>query len=171
MQPPTPPPDSAADPEVDADVDAESHLHFREITRDNYAAILRLEVAEAQRRFVATNAVSLAQALFHDEAYYRAIYLDDTPIGFFMLEHRPARAEYALWRFMIDARHQRRGHGRRALARIIDLVRTFPRAIELFLSHVPGEGNPGPFYERLGFTYTGDELDGEPVMRLDLRRP
>jgi myo-inositol-1(or 4)-monophosphatase len=38
----------------------------------------------------------------------------------------------------------------------------------LLLSHVPGEGNPGPFYERLGFTYTGAFDEDELVMAMEL---
>ena len=41
-------------------------------------------------------------------------------------------------------------------------------ATELFTSCVPGEGSPGPFYERLGFVYTGREDDGELVMRREV---
>ena len=31
-----------------------------------------------------------------------------------------------------------------------------------------GDGNPGPFYQRYGFEYTGQVLEGELVMRLPL---
>jgi diamine N-acetyltransferase len=37
------------------------------------------------------------------------------------------------------------------------------------VSHVKDlPGNPGPFYEKLGFEYTGEEDGGELVMRLPL---
>lgn len=36
------------------------------------------------------------------------------------------------------------------------------------LSCVPGDGTPGPFYEKMGFTYTGTEEGGELVMRRPL---
>jgi diamine N-acetyltransferase len=65
---------------------------------------------------------------------------------------------------MIDRRYQGRGFGARALERVVDHVRTRPGATELLVSCVPGEGGPGPFYEKLGFAYTGDVDDGELVM-------
>jgi len=65
---------------------------LREITADTVLAVLRLAFAEDQKSFVATNAVSLAQALFAPEAWYRAIYLGDQPVGFVMLEDQTLRS-------------------------------------------------------------------------------
>ncbi len=52
---------------------------LREITAETVRAVINLSVTEHQKRFVASNAVSLAQALFAPEAWYRAIYLDEEP--------------------------------------------------------------------------------------------
>ena len=143
-------------------------LSLREITKDTVRAICNLKVASEQQKFIAPNAVSMAQAYFHDDAWFRAIYAGDTPVGFVMISDVPEKAEYYLWRFMIDAQHQGKGYGCRALEMIIDHVRTRPNATELTLSHRPGDGNPGPFYEKHGFKHTGEEDDGELVMKLEL---
>lgn len=144
-------------------------VSLREITRDTLGDILTLDVAPEQKSFVAPNAVSIAQAYFAPEAWFRAIHAGDTPVGFVMLSDKPEEAEYVLWRFMIDARHQGKGYGRAALEHIIAHVKTRPDATALYTSHGPGPGNPGPFYESMGFCYTGDEDDGELVMKLDLK--
>jgi diamine N-acetyltransferase len=142
---------------------------LRPITSDTVRAICALEVAPSQRGFVAPNAVSIAQAYFEREvAWFRAIYADDAPVGFVMLEDDPVKQEYSLWRFMIDARYQGYGFGRRALQLLIDHVRTRPGATALLTSCVPGDGSPCPFYEKMGFVPTGEVDDGELVMRLDL---
>ena len=142
---------------------------LREVTKDTVRSILALKVAPAQERFVAANAVSIAQAYFQREvAWFRAVYAGDAPVGFVLVEDDPEKQSYSLWRFMIDARHQGTGIGRRALEQVIAHVRTRPGATELFTSVVPGEGSPGPFYEKMGFVYTGEEDDGELVLRLDL---
>ena len=147
-------------------VGAASAVGLREVTKENLLAVLRLKVAPEQERFVAPNAVSIAQAYFDREiAWFRAIYADDTPVGFLMLEDCPESEHYFLWRFMIDARYQGLGFGARAMALLLDHLRTRPGGRELGVSCVPGEGNPGPFYEKLGFKYTGDVEDGELVMR------
>lgn len=150
------------------EINRASTVTLREITAATLSDILRLKVDEAQNRFVATNAVSIAQAHFSDQAWFRAIYADDTPVGFLMLADDPAKPEYALWRFMIDARYQKLGFGRRAIALLIDHVRTRPGAAKLLVSCVEGEGSPIPFYESLGFRLTGDHDDGEAIMVLDL---
>jgi diamine N-acetyltransferase len=147
----------------------EAIVTLREVTRENLRDVLMLKVAPEQERFVASNAVSIAQAHFHPEiAWFRAIYADETPVGFLMLHDEPATATYYLWRFMIDHRFQKLGYGRRALELLLGHVRSRPGATALTLSHVPGDGDPSPFYERLGFAHTGEEEDGELVMQLEL---
>lgn len=147
----------------------DSALTLREITAQTVRTICDLSVREDQSGFVAPNAVSIAEAHFAPHAWFRAIYADDTPVGFLMLHDEPATATYYLWRFMIDHRFQHLGFGRRALELLLDHVRGRPGATALALSYVPGDGNPAPFYERLGFAHTGEEDDGELVMRAELR--
>ena len=142
---------------------------LREVTRENLRDVLRLKVADDQRGFVADNAWSIAEAHFYPEmAWFRAIYAGETPVGFLMLADEPETQEYFLWRFMIDARYQGRGYGRRALERLVEHVKTRPGATTLGVSYVPGEGSPGPFYHRFGFVDTGEVDEGENVARLDL---
>jgi diamine N-acetyltransferase len=141
---------------------------LRPITRDNARAITRLKVAPEQEQFVASNAISLAQAHFEKYAWYRAIYADETPVGFMMLYDDPVQPQYFLWRLMIDARYQGHGFAWRAIQQLVDYVRTRPGAKELLVSHGQGAGSPAWFYTRLGFQYTGEEDDGELIMRLPL---
>ena len=60
-------------------------VSLREIDADTVRAITSLSVGSEQQRFVASNAVSLAEALFSRDAWYRAIYADETPAGFVMI--------------------------------------------------------------------------------------
>jgi diamine N-acetyltransferase len=147
-------------------------VSLRAVTRENLRDVLMLSVAPEQARFVASNAVSIAQAHFHpDVAWFRGIYADDTAVGFLMLHDDPDKPEYHLWRFMIDHRYQKLGYGRSALELLLDHVRGRPGAVALTLSYVPGDGGPGVFYERMGFAHTGEtDEDGELLMRIDLER-
>lgn len=152
-------------------VDRNATVTLREVTADTLFDILRLKVAPQQEGFVAPNAVSIAEAHFSEHAWFRAIYADETPVGFLMLHDEPDGKEgpvYYLWRYMIDARYQRLGFGRKAIGLLVDYVKTRPNATELLLSYVPKEGGPKPFYESLGFVHTGREHDGELEMRLPL---
>lgn len=146
-------------------------VSLREITAESVREICDLSTRESQRSFVAPNAVSLAQALFSDRAWFRGVFAGETAVGFVMLHEDSEKPEYYLWRFMIDGRYQRMGFGRRAMELVIERVRSLPGARELLTSVVPGEGSPQEFYERLGFHPTGDWDDGEAVLRLELKPP
>jgi len=138
------------------------------VTEDTVRVICRLVVAPEQARFVAPNAVSLAQAMFAPNAWYRAVAADGVPVGFLMLAEDAESATYVLWRFMIDARHQGKGYGRAAIRLLLDHVRSLPGATELRTSWVAAPGGPEPFYLGIGFQPTGEVDEGEVVGRIAL---
>lgn len=138
-----------------------------EMTREDVRTWCKLAVAPEQQQFVANVAISIAEAHFAPEAWFRGIAADGEPAGFVMLSVKPEVPEYYLWRYLIDRRFQRTGVGRAALEQVIAHVRSLG-ARELLTSYVPGEGTPGPFYEKLGFVPTGTIEDGEIVLRLKL---
>jgi len=93
---------------------------LREVTRDSGCAVCRLDAGDGGAQ-VAPNALSIAQAYFCPEAWFRAIHADDELVGFLMfydpsLTAAPEEPHFYLWRLMIDRAHQGRGHGRAALA-------------------------------------------------------
>ena len=147
---------------------------LREITADSVLSVLKLQVQDAQKGLVASNAVSLAQALFAPEAWYRAVYLDNTVAGFVMLQDESLRAlpppkpGLSVWRLMVDARFQGQGVGRSALQLVIAQVRARQVVDVLTLSFVPGPGSPEPFYRALGFVPTGRLLGQEVELALPL---
>jgi diamine N-acetyltransferase len=145
-----------------------STISLREITAETVREICRLNVSEAQKHFVAPNADSIAQAYYEPKAWFRAIYADDTPVGFLMLYDDPSEPLYFLWRFMIDARYQKLGFGKRALDLLIEHVRGRPGAHEMTLTCHPGEDGPEPFYRKYGFKLTGQMMYNEAEMRIDL---
>ena len=145
-----------------------------EITADTVLAVTQLSVREDQKRFVASNAVSLAQALFSPEAWYRAIHSGNELAGFVMLHDEslrpdpPKEPQVGVWRFMVDAKFQGQGIGRAALQQVVQHVRAKRLFSRLELSYVPGPGSPEPFYRSLGFSPNGKVDDGEIVLELEL---
>ncbi len=138
---------------------------LREVTAETVRTICELQVGPGQQTFVASNAISIAQAHFEPKAWFRGIYAGEQPVGFVMLSLDEKTPEYSIWRFMIDARHQGRGYGRAALELTIDHIRPLPRATEVLLSYVPAPGGPEAFYRAAGFEPTGQVIDGEVVMK------
>ena len=147
---------------------------LREITRDNIREVLALRVNPEQERFVATNATSIAEAHVHQEAWVRAVYANETPVGFVMLRDENLKDEpeirdfYYLWRLMIGAEHQGRGYGQRAVELVIAHVSSNVDATELLVSYLPDEGGPEGFYRSLGFEQTGKHIGEDLEMRLAL---
>jgi GNAT superfamily N-acetyltransferase len=147
-----------------------------EITDDNRNAVLGLSVAPHQVRFVGTVADALKDATEIPEGkpWVRAVYAGDQPVGFVMLswnvEPDPPRiiGPWFLWKLIVDQRHQRRGVGREVVRLVAEIVRG-EGAHQLLTSYTEGEGDPGPFYERIGFHPTGDrDEDGEVILALNL---
>lgn len=144
---------------------ATSPVTLQPVTAETVRAIVALDVSPRQRTYVASNAVSIAEAHFNPGAWFRAIYADELPVGFVMLfdptvpgaiSRGPLeRTDIGLWRLMIDCRYQRRGFGRSGL----DLVRTHILGLRKFhrmlSSYVPGADGPEDFYLSYGFIETG----------------
>jgi len=143
---------------------------LREVSGETVTTICKLSdtLPEEQSKMVAPNAMSIAQAHFAEHAWFRAIYADETPVGFVMLWDDSEKAEYFLWRLMIAAPHQKKGYGRQAIEHLIAYVKTRPNATELKASYVPMDGGPEGFYHKLGFEETGEVAHGERVVSLPL---
>ena len=151
-------------------------IEFREITDRNRDAVVAIHAGPAEGRFVSSVTESIAEAAEspQDNPWYRAVYLDGEAVGFVMVSWNvtPDRPDvisrWFLWKLLVDKRHQGRGIGRAIVAEVVRLIRA-EGATELLTSHIIGEGDPGGFYERLGFVPTGefDEAGGR-ILRLDL---
>jgi diamine N-acetyltransferase len=148
----------------------DSPVSLQEITEETVIDICNLSntLSEAQRKMVADNAKSIAQAHFSKHAWFRAIYAGETPVGFLMLYDNPDEHEYFLWRFMIAGPHQGNGYGRQAIELLLDYVRSRPGAYELLTSCGEGEASPEGFYLSLGFERDGKVYDDEVGLRLPL---
>ena len=125
------------------------------------------------RKMVADNAVSIAEAHFSEQAWMRAIYNGETPVGFIMT-HTGSDYEDGidcpgvfLWRLMIAAPYQGKGYGKLALEKLIQHLKAMgvPR---LYTSCGQGEGSPEGFYRGMGFTPTGEFYGEEIELVLEL---
>jgi len=100
-------------------------VNFRKITEDNFDAIIQMKRPEDEN-FVASNAVSLAQAWLYREdgdVFPFAIYDDDTIVGFMLLEEDMEDERLDLWRIMLPPEHEGKGYGTAAIKRMIQYAR------------------------------------------------
>ena len=142
-------------------------ITFREIDRNNIWDILKLKVSEEQMHFVATNAVSIAQAKAQPECVPLAIYDGETPVGFTMYCLDLEEKEYCIYRLMIDSRYQRKGYGREALQKIIDKIKEDKEHHKILISFEPNNGVAKNLYISMGFVPDGRIIDGELVYVLE----
>ena len=147
----------------------DAEVTLREITADTVRVICELTVSDDQKRFVTPNAISIAEAHFREEAWFRAIYADETPVGFVMLYEVPKHGSYAIWRFMIDARYQGRGYGRKAMELVIKRIRSKPLVNHFTVHVVREQGGPEGFYRKFGFELTGRKLPEYDQYEMALR--
>ena len=147
-------------------------FHLRSVTDANVDALIKLAVAPEQQGLVAPVATSLAQASVRAPGRPLGIYVGDEPVGLLLLwdarrdPDEPLDQLY-VWRLLIDAKHQKRGHGARTMRWVIDEARRLGVA-SVGLSHQMLPGHAGPFYEKLGFRYTGRVEHDEHMMELPL---
>ena len=151
-------------------------ITLRPVTDDNFDEVVKLSdtLTDYQKKCVAPNMVSLAQAYVnYDVAWPRAIYNDETPIGFVMLslknDHLPKEDQpgYYLWRFMMALDHQKKGYGKNVLDQIIEKCRK-DGIKTLYTSCETSGEQPYRFYIGYGFIDTQKVEDGEQVLKYTL---
>ncbi len=145
-------------------------LRLVEIDRYNYLSVLDLSVAPEQRRFVATNQYSLAQAYAQPECVPLALYAQNRPVGFAMYCLDEDDHQYWIYRLMIDRRYQGVGYGREAMRLLLDHIRALSDEDHtyVYISFEPENAAAKSLYESLGFLPDGRVLYGEVVYRLAL---
>ncbi|MHA2365625.1 MAG: GNAT family N-acetyltransferase [Candidatus Hodarchaeales archaeon] len=139
-------------------------INLRAITRNNYREILALRVTPEQQKYVAPNVLTIAQMQFKEEKIVLGIYTSNTtPVGLIAYD----LDDYDIWRLMVDYRYQKRGYGRQAMKKVIEILRNHGKLSEVKTSVVSENKEVIMLYKSLGFHENG-ELHGEEIV---LTRP
>ena len=151
-------------------------LERRRVEKDHLRALFRLKVAEDQAGLVAPNEITLAQAAYEAGSHVWGLWEGDTAVGLIAMIHpheaggmeegEDPDAAY-IWRLMIGAEYQGKGHGRAALDLAIGQGRDWglPR---IALSVVQADNSAIAMYEAAGFRRTGKIIEDEIVLSRDL---
>ena len=156
-------------------------LKLKKINRNNIMEILKLEVFDNQKSFVATNKSSIIEAYIaiteNNHVFTFGIYNDYTPIGFLMIGFdvnsddegvpRIAKGNYNIWRLMIDKKFQGKGFGKKAMDLALEFVNTFPcgTAKYCWLSYESENDIARQLYKSVGFVET-EEKDGDEIVAI-----
>ncbi|GLV76194.1 GNAT family N-acetyltransferase [Streptomyces hygroscopicus] len=149
-------------------VSSASELTFRRISALNVCEVCDLSatLSEEQRGMVADNGMSIAEGFCSSNAWFRAIYADEVPVGFVMVHIGSDWDDGIecpgafLWRLMVGGEFQGMGFGRRAVEHVVENLRA-QGMTELYTSYGEGPGGPKDFYQRLGFVPTGGTVGEE----------
>ena len=132
-------------------------ITFRPITEDNFDAIIAMRRPEDEN-FVASNAESLAQCwLYRDnnDVFPFAIYADEEPVGFLLLEEDMDENTLILWRIMFPPEHTGKGYGTQAVQLLIKQAKQSGKYDVILLDCAPDNPIARHVYEKAGFTPTG----------------
>jgi diamine N-acetyltransferase len=143
-------------------------LHLNTITKENWVKAISLRVREDQTKFVASNAVSLAQLNFLENFHAKGIYHGEEMIGFTLYGIDEDDHEYWIYRMMIDQKHQGKGYGLAAVKLVIDDIKNIKEDHHktITLSYEPTNEHAKYVYEKMGFQeIEGFIIDDEQVAR------
>jgi diamine N-acetyltransferase len=133
-------------------------LHLKTITKDNWLKAISLRVREDQVKFVASNAVSLAQLNFLEDFHAKGIYHGEDMVGFTLYGIDEDDHEYWIYRMMIDQKHQGKGYGKKAIELVIDDIKNIKEEHHqtITLSYEPNNEHAKRVYKKMGF----QEIEG-----------
>jgi diamine N-acetyltransferase len=146
-------------------------IELRDVTADNWQAVVSLELDPGQEDLVASNAESLDEARSDPDARPRAVYAGERLVGFLMYDAGQPDddpREALIYRFMIDRGSQGEGYGRAALTKALDEIRAIPKVSKIFIGYMPDNPVAKPFYASFGFVEVGTDEDGEMIAELVL---
>ena len=150
---------------------------IRPVTKDNWRALVNLEVHEAQRGFVVSNLYSIAESQFgfdyegHWDYHAFGIYEGDTPVGFLMYALnlvRPTRQVF-ITRLMVDRNFQGKGYGKFGMQKMLEIFRAEERIKEVCISYEPHNETARKLYAGFGFVESGEMAGDEILAALKLR--
>lgn len=142
-------------------------IRLEDITPDNWRK--KLEVAEAQKHYVANSTVLLARAYAYREARSRAFFIcnGDVPVGMGLYYDCPELDAYDFSQLFIDERYQGRGYGKTATTLVLDALRQDGKYKKVILCYIEGNDAAKQLYEQFGFVET-DRDEDEIIMELSL---
>ncbi len=127
------------------------NINFKEIDKSNYNSCINLKVADHQKDYVASNAISLVQAFYEDELYPIGIYNDEEMVGFILYDYDKKLEGWSFSRFMIDINHQNKGYGSKALEKFLEFFHNKYEEENLYTSVEIDNEVAMKLYEKYGF--------------------
>lgn len=131
------------------EVDAENVFDICELTTNPNG------VGTTMEPYICCNAISVAESKYYPDMHPKAIYHDETLIGFFMYQQTALQADtVTICRFMVDYKFQNQGLGKKAFGCILNVLKSQGvRKVVLMIDETNQIAKN--LYVSFGFTFTG----------------
>ena len=147
------------------------------LTAENLSRFMDLKPKRGQRKWIAPNARTIAQAHYEKGVYLRGLAVGERPVGLVSLMNIcPGHPDLApgvdsriasLWRLMIAGPEQGKGYGSQAMTLVLKRAWVWGSdRVQAFVD--PGNEIALNLYNSFGLTPTGVEEDGELELSLTL---
>lgn len=146
------------------------NVELREVTKESWPEVMNLAFKLEQGGLVAPNFYRVREFKAEPTFVQLAIFHKEEVVGFAMYGLDPDDGKYWIYRLMIDIDHQRKGFGKAAIIKLIDMMSEIPGCDEIFVGYRPENFVAHALYMSAGFKRTGQMLQGEYIARLDLKK-
>lgn len=149
-----------------------TELRVVELSAATIVAVNNLSLKPGQEQFLAPVSYGIAATVIDPHTSWQRVILDgDEVVGFVSANFDPEAPEEhfrsVLWRINVDAGDQGRGIGRFAVAALIDEARARNMS-HIDVIYEAGDGGPGAFFQRVGFSQVGETEYGEVIAAIQV---
>lgn len=143
-------------------------IMLKQVTKENWYECNNLEVYKEQEGIVAPNYNSIILSLLYENWNSKCIYEDDILIGLLLYGIEEDTSKPMLLRFMIDKKFQGKGLGKKAMLKLLDLIKVEYGNIKFYTTVSPQNISAKKLYESVGFEETEEVMWDENVMVVQL---
>jgi diamine N-acetyltransferase len=129
-------------------------ISLEHVTAGNWKACVSLTLARGQEDFLPSNLYSVAEAQFYPQSRSRAIYAAGDLVGYALYGIDESTGLWKIFRLMIDARFQGKGHGREVMKLILEDIKQEKAEVALVRYNLENEV-ARRLYESSGFREIG----------------
>lgn len=141
---------------------------LKQVTKENWYECNSLEVYKEQEGIVAPNYNSIIISLLYDNWHSKCIYEEDVLIGFLLYGIEEDTGKPMLLRYMVDKKFQGKGLGKKALLKLLDLIKIEYGNIKFYTTVSPKNVSAEKLYESVGFEKNGEIMWDENVVVIQL---
>lgn len=139
-----------------------NNVKLEALNSENWYECCKLEVAEEQKHFIESNAISITQSMFEPTLMPYVIYYEEKVVGFLMFNSvKEELGGYWVYRIMVAQSYQGKGIGRAATKLMLLEMEKLPDAQRIIVGYHRENKSAHHLYSSLGFIDYGNRFGKE----------